>query len=48
MAKTVDFIGFFEGRFPDETTISSDTKKEGSESMNLDELEKLAESIEVL
>ena len=26
MAKTVDFIGFFEGRFYDETTISSDAK----------------------
>lgn len=48
MVKTLDFIGFFEGRFPDETVISCDTKKEGSESMNMDELEKLAESIEVL
>ena len=48
IAKTLDFIGFFEGGFYDETTISSDTKKEGSESMNLDELEKLTESIEVL
>ena len=26
MAKTVDFIEFFEGRFYDETTISSDAK----------------------
>lgn len=26
MAKTLDFIGFFEGRFPDETTISCDAK----------------------
>ena len=26
MAKTGDFIGFFEGRFYDETTISSDAK----------------------
>lgn len=31
-----------------EISISCDTQKEGSESMNLDELEKLAESIEVL
>lgn len=29
MAKTLDFIGFFEGRFPDETVISCDTQKEG-------------------
>ena len=48
MAKTLDFIGFFEGRFSDETDISCDTQKEGSESMNLDELEKLAESVEIL
>ena len=26
MAKTVDFIGFFKGWFPDETTISSGAK----------------------
>ena len=29
MAKNLDFIGFFEGRFPDETVISCDTKKRG-------------------
>ena len=29
MAKTVDFIRFFEGRFYDETVISCDTQKEG-------------------
>ncbi len=29
IAKTLDFIGFFEGRFPDESMISSDTKKRG-------------------
>ena len=29
IAKTLDFIGFFEGRFYDETVISCDTQKEG-------------------